>query len=289
MVPAWLLDFFAAMMLAVAAISAGRLAARPRQGPRADADIDVAHLLMGIAMGGMLVGGLRTLPSGAWEVIFAGLLGWFGWRVGVEAQHRPARALAGVHHTPHLVHSAAMLYMFLAQGARHLGGSAMAGMSGAGGTTGTLSLPTLAFVFALLMAGFTVLDLDRLSSGAARTHGAPWVFSSQTRPLAMASAVGGGTGSASAGFNGPGTGPANVAGTDERVGPRTNPVSGSPAVPAGGAARCQPIAGRPGADTARGSAAERGSRTGRVLDPGVATGCRIATGITMVLMLMIMI
>jgi Domain of unknown function (DUF5134) len=288
MVPAWLLDCFATMMLAVAAISAGRLAAGPRRGPRADADIDVAHLLMGIAMAGMLVGGLRTLPSGAWEVIFAGLLGWFGWRVGVEAQHRPARALAGVHHTPHLVHSAAMLYMFLALGAPHRGGSAMAGMSGAGGTTGTLSLPTLAFVFALLMAGFTVLDLDRLSSGAARTHGAPRLFSSQTMPLAMASAVGGGTGSASAGFNGPGTGagPANVAGADERVGARTNPVSGSPA---GGAARCQPIAGRPGADTARGSAAGRGSRTGRLLDPGVATGCRIATGITMVLMLMIMI
>jgi len=54
MIPSWILDIFAAIMLVVAAVSAARLVvARPwRRGTRraALADIDLAHLLMAIAM-----------------------------------------------------------------------------------------------------------------------------------------------------------------------------------------------------------------------------------------------
>ena len=73
MTPAWLLDIVAAVMLVVAALSAARLAAaRPWQ-RGAVTDTDVAHLLMSLAMAGMLTPALRTLPDAAWEVIF-GLL-----------------------------------------------------------------------------------------------------------------------------------------------------------------------------------------------------------------------
>ncbi len=115
-VPAGLLDIFAAVMLVVAAVSAARLAIAWRAGRRSDpdADIDVSHLLMGLAMAGTLAASLRTLPSGAWEVIFGALTAWFAYRVAREYHGRGLRALVSEHHAPHLLHSAAMLYMFLA-------------------------------------------------------------------------------------------------------------------------------------------------------------------------------
>ena len=135
MIPSWILDIFAAIMLVVAAVSAARLvAARPwqhRTRPAALADIDVAHLLMAIAMAGMLAPGLQTLPDGAWEVIFAVMTVWFGYRVVRDAQVSGVRALAGGHCAPHLVHAGAMLYMFAAVSAPTGHGSG--GMGGMGG------------------------------------------------------------------------------------------------------------------------------------------------------------
>ena len=94
-------------MLVVAAVSAGRLvAARPWQrGPRqaALADIDVAHLLMAIAMAGMLVSGLRTLPDGAWEAVFSVMTVWFGYRVPPRrpGQRRPRAGRRALRAAPH--------------------------------------------------------------------------------------------------------------------------------------------------------------------------------------------
>lgn len=161
MTPAWILDLLAAVMLAVAALSAARLVTgRPWRRGSVLIDTDVSHLLMGIAMAGMLTSRLTTLPGGAWEAIFGGLIAWFAFRVTLDARVSGVRALAGGHCAPHLVHSAAMLYMFLALGP---GPSAagMDGMSGAGAMT--LSHPTLAFAFTLALIGYTVWDLDQLS------------------------------------------------------------------------------------------------------------------------------
>ena len=162
-VPAWLLDIFAAVMLVVAAVSAARLAIAWRAGRRSDpdADIDVSHLLMGLAMAGTLAASLSTLPSGAWEVIFGALTAWFAYRVAREYRGRGLRALVSEHHAPHLLHSAAMLYMFLALRTVAPGHStAMAGMSAAGGQS--LRLPTLALAFAFLLCAYVVADLDRV-------------------------------------------------------------------------------------------------------------------------------
>jgi hypothetical protein len=160
-VPAGLLDGFAAVMLLVAAVSAARLLTTGR----ADADIDVSHLLMGIAMAGTLTASLRTLPSLAWEIIFAALTLWFAARVTREYRAgRGLRALVSEHHAPHLLHSAAMLYMFLAlRPASGHAGSAMAGMPGMAAAGGqTLRLPTLALLFAFLLCAYVVADLDRV-------------------------------------------------------------------------------------------------------------------------------
>ena len=156
MIPAWLLDIFAAVMLAVVALSATRLAvARPwRQGVRrvALADVDVAHLLMALAMAGMLTPSLTTLPDDAWAVIFGVLTAWFASRVVLDARVSGVRALAGGHCAPHLIHATAMLYMFLPL------------------DNGVLELPALAFAFALVLIGYSTWDLDQLSGPGPSGH-----------------------------------------------------------------------------------------------------------------------
>jgi Domain of unknown function (DUF5134) len=155
MTPTWILDVVALVMIAVAAVNAARLVlAKPWRPGSIVIDADVAHLLMAIAMAGMLAPSLRTLPTAAWEVIFAVLIALFAIRVARDARANGIRALAGGHCAPHLVHSASMLYISLAMPA-----AAAAGLSG----TLMLRYPTLAFAFALILIGYTIWDLDQLS------------------------------------------------------------------------------------------------------------------------------
>jgi hypothetical protein len=225
MTPAWILDIFAGIMLVVAAVSAARLvAARPWQSGGVVTDTDISHLLMGIAMAGMLAPGLTTLPNGAWVAVFGVLTAWFGFRVVRDYRASGARALAVGHCAPHLAHSAAMVYMFAAiasPAAISTGTGGMAGMTG----MSTLHIPTLGFLFAFILISYTIWDLDQLSS---LRHG-------------LIAAVAGPTSPALAGAS------AGALGTE--------------------AARSMPV-----------------------LDsPGTVVGCRIAMGVTMALMLVLMI
>jgi uncharacterized protein DUF5134 len=260
MTPAWLLDIFAAIMLVVAAVSAARLmAARPWRGGGATlADIDVAHLLMAIAMAGMLASSLQTLPDGAWELIFGVLLAWFAYRVARDAQVSGVRALAGGHCAPHLIHAASMLYMFLALTAPTA--HATGGMGGMAGSAGTLEFPLLAFVFTLLLAGYTIWDLDQLSGPGASGHYS--LAAPRLAPVAVLAGVTSGGAAGSPDGPAPGTAVTGSGGTgpDER-GPVPAPRGVGPADGQG-----------------------RG-----VLAPWVAVGCRIAMGVTMAFMLVIMI
>jgi len=259
MIPSWILDIFAAIMLVVAAVSAGRLvAARPWQrGTRraALADIDVAHLLMAIAMAGMLVSGLRTLPDGAWEAVFGVLTAWFAYRVASDFRVSGIRALAGGHCAPHLIHAGAMLYMFVAMTAPAKGGSnGMGGMGGGLSGMGTLDLPFLAFLFALALVGYSIWDLDQLSGPGASGH-----YSLAVARVAPPSPVLAGVGATVVAASAP-TAAQSVSE------PAAEPVA---------------IAQVP-------SASGPADGTG-VLAPWVATSCRIAMGVTMAFMLLIMI
>ena len=159
MTPAWILDIFAAVVLTVAALSVARIAAAwPWRRRVAVAEADIAYLLIGIAMAGTLAASLRTLPDGVWEVIFALLTAWLLYRAVQDARASSARGLTGLPDAPQRVHSAAMLYMFLA-----LRAPATGSVETNGAAILTLSLPTLAFAFALVLAGYTVWDVDRLS------------------------------------------------------------------------------------------------------------------------------
>ena len=111
--PAWLTAIFAAASLAVAVYCAGRLVVA-RRGPRPpELDTDGAHVIMGVAMAGMLVSGLRTLPSAIWEVVFAAAAVWFGYRMLQARRGAQSSPWRSSHPLPHLVECAAMVFMFL--------------------------------------------------------------------------------------------------------------------------------------------------------------------------------
>jgi uncharacterized protein DUF5134 len=261
MTPGWILDIFAALMLAVAAVSAARLAvARPWQSGSVVTDTDIAHLLMAIAMAGMLVPDLRTLPDAAWEVVFAVMTAWFACRVIRDARVNGGRALAGGHCAPHLVHSAAMLYMFLALVTPGATGQGMSGMSGSPGMQ-SAEVPTVAFAFALILAGYTIWDLDQLSSRHRRLATAGFTIPGAGLAGAIASDA---VPVTAAVFPGPDPNgadrPDRVAGTDEVA---SRPENTVPAAPAGASST--------------------------LLSPGMTVACRIAMGATMAFMLLIMI
>jgi hypothetical protein len=270
-IPAWILDIFAAVMLLVAAVSAGQLAmarAWTRAGAR-DADIAGSHLLMGIAMAGTLVASLSTLPNATWEVIFAVMTAWFAWCLWQETRGHGVTAVASGHHAPHLVHSAAMLYMFAAlAGTASGGGSGMAGMA-AGSSDGmqTLHAPTLALIFALLLIACTVRDLDRKAGADGYFHVVGRPFTPAVPALATAAA--GGTG------RGAPAGPAG--GGDSAVATMAQP-------------QAAPAAEVPPGDGVAGQAEARPPMADRLLlSPAVVKGCRVAMGVTMAFMLVIMI
>ena len=111
--PAWLTAIFAAASLAVAVYCAGRLVVARRGHRPTELDTDGAHVIMGVAMAGMLVSGLRTLPSAIWEVVFAAAAVWFGYRMLQARRGAQPSPWRSSHPLPHLVECAAMVFMFL--------------------------------------------------------------------------------------------------------------------------------------------------------------------------------
>jgi len=111
--PAWLTGIFAAAMLAVAVYCTGRLIAARRWRRPTELDTDGAHVVMGLAMAGTLVSGLRTLPATMWEAVFAAGAAWFGWRMLQARRGAQPTPWRSSHPLPHLVECAAMVFMFL--------------------------------------------------------------------------------------------------------------------------------------------------------------------------------
>jgi hypothetical protein len=151
----WIADVLAAVMIATAIYCAGRLVVARVLPLRIERDADMAHLLMGVAMAGMLVRGLHVLPDAVWEAVFAVVAAWFGWR----AIRRTG------HHLAHLVSAGTMVYMLVAVSARAPGGTGMAGMGGMSGGA-ELAWPALALALAVFMLGNAAWRLDRLTAVA---------------------------------------------------------------------------------------------------------------------------
>ena len=158
--PAWLTDIFAAASLAVAVYCAGRLAVARRWHRPTELDTDGAHVVMGVAMAGMLVSGLRTLPSAIWEVVFAAGAAWFGYRMLQARRGAQPSPWRSSHPLPHLVECAAMVFMFLILPA------SVAVKATSGGMTMTATESRFSFLtlpLALFLFGYVVWLGDRVT------------------------------------------------------------------------------------------------------------------------------
>ena len=160
--PTWLTAIFAAASLAVAVYCAGRLVAARRWHRPTELDTDGAHVVMGVAMAGMLVSGLRTLPSAIWEVVFAAAAAWFGYRILQARRGAQPSPWRSSHPLPHLVECAAMVFMFLILPASAAAGAATSGMS----MTMTATESRFSFLtlpLALYLFGYVVWLGDRVT------------------------------------------------------------------------------------------------------------------------------
>jgi Domain of unknown function (DUF5134) len=166
--PAWLADSCAALMLLTALYCAGRLVVtRTRRRPT-EQDVDLVHVLMGVAMAGMLAPAGLPLPgavqpggtiwASTWGLVFAAATAWFAGRIALSYRATGRLRPVGSHHLPHLIMSGTMVYM-LATVARPAGlpGS---GMTGAAGPT--VHFPLLALILAQFMVGYVMWTADRL-------------------------------------------------------------------------------------------------------------------------------
>ena len=163
--PGWLAGILAAVMLTVAVYCAGRLVVARRTGRPTEVDADGVHVFMGVAMAGMLTAGLKFLPGGAWEAVFALGAAWFGWRFlqvrrNAQAAASPWRCL---HPLPHLVECGAMLYM-LAVAVTVASKSSGTGMAGMTLSSTAQRFSIVALALALFMLGYTVWLGDRLTA-----------------------------------------------------------------------------------------------------------------------------
>jgi hypothetical protein len=152
--PAWLTGTFAALMLTVATYCAGRLAVARRWQRPTELDTDAGHVLMGMAMAGMLVARLRILPAATWEAVFAAGAAWFAWQLVTSRRRAAAPSWKCLHPAPHLVECAAMLYMFFAA----------TPLAARAATVGMAApAPSRFSVLALLMALFMVAYVVRVA------------------------------------------------------------------------------------------------------------------------------
>ena len=275
--PAWLADLFASAMLLMAGYCASRLIlARVQQRP-AERDIDLVHVLMGLAMAGMLVPGITLLGgrslwdaawwTSGWAMVFGGFAVWFGWRIGRFYRSAGRLTPASAHHLPHLMMSGAMVYMLVAVSRPALAGgtgrSAADAMGVGTAAAGGIRFPLLAILLAQFMAAYVMWAADRLPALAP-------VRAWRASPVPLAAAT-------------PEPSPADAAGPSPARQPTGLPMAGAPpssgAQPAGlGLAGSTPQPGQPG---------QPGGRA--PLSPRLAACCNIAMGIVMGYMLVIML
>jgi hypothetical protein len=171
--PGWLTGLLAAVMLTVAAYHATRLVAAPRWGRAAELDADGAHVVMGVAMAGMLAPGLSFAPRPLWQAVFAAAGAWFGWQFLRTRRGQAAGAWRCPHPLPHLIECAAMVFMFALPAAAAAAATATAatatapvGMGGMGtALTGAAArFSPLTLVLAVFMVGYVMWLGNNLSA-----------------------------------------------------------------------------------------------------------------------------
>ena len=163
--PGWLAGILAAVVLVVALFSAVRLIAARGRRRRGEVDADGMHVLMGVAMAGMFVPRLATLPDAAWGAVFGLGAVWFAGRAWRDRGGRDP--LAGrwcAYPVPHLIDCAAMVYVLWAVPAMAGGGQPETGggMGAMGAAAAGARYPVIGLALAVGVCGYVVWLLDRL-------------------------------------------------------------------------------------------------------------------------------
>ena len=160
----WLAAAFAGIMIITAAYCLTRLRLSWRRRRPTDRPVDAVHVLMGVAMAGMLVPGLRVLWAGGWEIVFgvSGIV--FLWRMArsFAARRRAGPAPLRAHDGQHLLGCSAMLYMLTATVPASAAGRDLA----AGAMSGRTGLPVLALILAMALLGCVVWTADKITAMA---------------------------------------------------------------------------------------------------------------------------
>jgi len=255
--PSWAGYLLAAVMIVTAVYCVSRLAAARLRGRPTEPDVDIVHVLMGVAMAGMLVPRLRSLPDGAWEAAFGAAVSWFSWQA-IQAYRAGGRA---AHYMPHVLASGAMVYMFLAVPPARTG-PALAGVTMGGQSAAAIRFPVLAFALAVALFGYVMWVTDRLPS-------VPSVSALRLAP-AVAVPAWPGTGSRPGNGSQPGTGsPPGMAAAAAATRRAAAAAGTGPGLAGGaGASRSRPVDGTP-------------------LSPRLAACCEIVMGLTMGYMLIL--
>jgi hypothetical protein len=191
--PAWVTWAVAAVVLLLAAYSAARLIWRRTLRPAAAADIDLAHLLMGVSMAGMMESRLDVLPDRVWLTVFGISALWFtSAAVRARPSGRAARPQSRCRFA--LLHAAeclAMVYMLLPARYLPLGSgreAAMPGMAAAGLGAGN---PVLALLLCAFMLGCVLWTIDGRDAASLTQAGAagPAAPGEGARPLTSYSKI----------------------------------------------------------------------------------------------------
>lgn len=171
--PGWLTGLLAAVMLTAAAYNATRLAAAARWGRAAELDADGVHVVMGVAMAGMLTPGLSFAPARLWQAVFAAAGAWFAWQFLRTRRGQALGPRRCPHPLPHLIECAAMVLMLALPAVASAGATAATGMSGMSAVTGTAArFSPLTLLLALFMVGYVMWLGNNLTALApARTTG----------------------------------------------------------------------------------------------------------------------
>ena len=172
--PSWLGGPLAAVMIATSVYCVSRLAVAWRSRHPAEYDVDAGHMLMGMAMAGMLVPRLNPFGSAGWEVIFGIVAAWFGARAARQyLGQRTERRQGGhhVHHVHHLLATGAMLYMLACTAAPAGIPAAAAGAAGMAGMAGSpayaAGFPSLTLGLALVLFAGVIWAVDRILTAPA--------------------------------------------------------------------------------------------------------------------------
>jgi uncharacterized protein DUF5134 len=172
--PGWLTGLLTAVMLTVAAYNATRLVAARRWGRAAELDADGTHVVMGVAMAGMLTPALSFAPRPLWLAVFAAAGAWFGGQFLRTRSGQAAGPWRCPHPLPHLIECGAMVFMFALPAATTTAtATAGVGMGGMGAalTGAAARFSPLTLLLAAFMVGYVMWLGNNLSALAPATAG----------------------------------------------------------------------------------------------------------------------